>query len=354
MMPLTAARFGSGRTPTGATPTRHANVIALRELEPVERKKGSRSVCCALQKQRCRRELSRECSHAMRKRRAARARLGSSHKRMDRATISPREMRFGDAVMPTIDRDGVKIYYEVHGSGPTLLLTHGYSSTSAMWQGQVQALSRDHKLVLWDMRGHGQSDYPDDPLSYSEALTVADMAALLDEVGTERAIVGGLSLGGYMSLAFYRAHPQRVPALLIIDSRPGLQEDDAREAWNKRAHETGDRFEREGLSVLKSLSRERSSVVHRDASGLARAARGMLTQRDAGVIETLPHINVPSLVVVGADHTPFLAASDYMAAKIPGAQKVVIPAAGHAPYIAQPPAFIDSVLPFLHRLPRQT
>ena len=126
--------------------------------------------------------------------------------------------------MPKIDRDGVKIYYEVHGSGPPLILTHGYSSTSAMWQGQIAALSKNHKLVLWDMRGHGQSDYPEDPAAYSEALTVADMAALLDEVGARSAIVGGLSLGGYMSLAFYRAHPERVACAPDHRHRPRLQE----------------------------------------------------------------------------------------------------------------------------------
>src|SRR6267154_1023149 len=177
---------------------------------------------------------------------------------MDRYNEAARDAPW-EAAMQKINRDGVEIYYEVHGSGPPLLLTHGYSSTSAMWQGQIEALSKHHKLVLWDMRGHGQSDYPNDPRAYSEALTVADMAALLDEVGAGRAIVGGLSLGGYMSLAFYRNHPDRVRALLIIDTGPGFKKDDAREAWNRRAHETGDRFERDGLA------------------GLAGAARGMLT-----------------------------------------------------------------------------
>jgi pimeloyl-ACP methyl ester carboxylesterase len=157
-----------------------------------------------------------------------------------------------------------------------------------------------------------------------------------------------------MSLAFHRAHPDRVRALLIIDTGPGFRKDDAREAWNKRAHETGNRFEREGLAVLKSASRERSMVSHRDAFGLARAARGMLTQRDARVIESLPDIKAPSLVVVGADDTPFLAAADYMAAKIPGATKVVIPSAGHAVNIDQPQAFIEAVLPFLDQIPRST
>ena len=165
--------------------------------------------------------------------------------------------------MPKLNRDGVNIHYEVHGSGPPLILTHGYSSTSGMWQGQIAALSRHYKLVLWDMRGHGQSDYPDDVAAYSEALTVADIAALLDAVGAEKAIVGGLSLGGYMSLAFYRSHPERVRALLIIDTGPGFKKDDARDAWNKRAHETAARFDSEGLAVLKSLSAERARAYRR-------------------------------------------------------------------------------------------
>ena len=253
--------------------------------------------------------------------------------------------------MPWVDRDGVGIYYEVHGDGPPLLLTHGYSSTSAMWHGQIDALAQDHQLILWDMRGHGQSDYPDDPTAYSEAHTVADMAAVLDAVGAERAVIGGLSLGGYMSLAFYRAQPQAVRALLIIDTGPGFKKDDAREAWNARALATADKLDREGLDVLKAATRERASASHRNAKGLALAARGMLTQRDARVIELLPEINVPSLIVVGADDTPFLAASDYMAAKIPGAQKIVIPAAGHAVNIDQPQAFVDAVVAFLKNLP---
>jgi len=190
-----------------------------------------------------------------------------------------------------------------------------------MWQGQIEALSKHHKLVLWDMRGHGQSDYPDDPAAYSEALTVGDIAALLDQVGEKKAIVGGLSLGGYMSLAFYRAHPDRVRALLIIDTAPASRRTMPARSGTNAPMTPATVFDREGLEVLKSASRERSGVTHRDASGLARAARGMLTQRDARVIESLPDIRVPSLVVVGADDTPFLAASDYMAAKIPGAQK---------------------------------
>jgi pimeloyl-ACP methyl ester carboxylesterase len=122
--------------------------------------------------------------------------------------------------MPYIKREGrTRVYYEAHGNGPPLLLTHGYSSTSGMWHGQIDAFTKaGYKLIIWDMRGHGRSSYPDDQNAYSEAHTVADMAAILDHVcgAGSKAIVGGLSLGGYMSQAFYRLHASRVESLLII------------------------------------------------------------------------------------------------------------------------------------------
>jgi len=249
--------------------------------------------------------------------------------------------------MPTLDRDGVKIHYEVAGDGPALILTHGYSSTGAMWAGQIAPLTPHFKVITWDMRGHGASDYPDDLDAYSEAATVADMAALLDAVGAKDAIVGGLSLGGYMSLAFNASHPERTRALLIIDTGPGYKNDQARDGWNATAIKRAERFEAEGLPDPAKMGAEVRLARHRDATGLARAARGMLTQKNARVIESLPTIAVPAVVIVGADDTPFLAASDYMAAKIPGAKKVVIEAAGHSANIDQPEAFNAALLGFL-------
>jgi pimeloyl-ACP methyl ester carboxylesterase len=252
--------------------------------------------------------------------------------------------------MPYLDRDGVRLYYKTHGEGPVILLTHGYSATAQMWRGQIGALSAKNQLVTWDMRGHGQSDYPDDLAAYSEDATVGDMAALLDTVKAQTAIVGGLSLGGYMSLAFHLKYPERVRALLIVDTGPGFRKDEAREGWNQNALKTADRFENEGLKQLQGASRERATATHRNATGLARAARGMLTQRDARVINSLPEIAVPSLVLVGDKDTPFLAAADYMAAKIPKATKVVIKDAGHASNIDQPAAFNEAVVGFVRKV----
>jgi pimeloyl-ACP methyl ester carboxylesterase len=250
--------------------------------------------------------------------------------------------------MAFLEKGPVKLYYETHGdTGPVIVLTHGFSATSQMWRGQIDTLSKDHRLILWDMRGHGRSDYPDDPSEYNEKATVEDIAALLDAVGAKKAIVGGLSLGGYMSLAFYTAHPDRVSALLIIDTGPGFKNDEAREAWNKNALGTASKLEIEGLSFLKSTSPERATSEHRSSRGLVNAARGMLTQTNANVINSLPEIKVPSLVIVGANDTAFLNAADYMAKRIPGAQKIVLPNAGHASNIDQPGIFNRAVWDFL-------
>ncbi len=252
--------------------------------------------------------------------------------------------------MPKIDRDGVKIYYESHGRGPAVLLSHGFSATCEMWAGQVQALAPRFQVLVWDMRGHGQSDYPAEPQAYSEALTVGDMAAVLDACGVQRAVIGGLSLGGYMSLAFHAALPRRVQALMLFDTGPGYRSDTAREEWNARARERAAQYEARGLAV--DADRDEMKICHhRSAAGLAGAARGMLAQRNGNVIESLPGIAVPTLVLAGADDTPFLGATDYMAKKIPGAHKVLIPQAGHVANVHQPAAFNKAVLDFLAGLP---
>jgi pimeloyl-ACP methyl ester carboxylesterase len=253
--------------------------------------------------------------------------------------------------MPYLTNRGVQIYYEVHGTGTPLILSHGYSSTSGMWAQQVSPLSKQFQLITWDMRGHGASAYPYDQSEYSEAHTVSDILALLDHIApNQKAIVGGLSLGGYMSLAFYGLHPQRVKALLIIDTGPGFKKDSAREAWNKTAHDQAADFEKNGLARLQNLSPERSQVTHRNARGLAFAARGMLAQRNSDVFFSLPDIKVPSIVIVGEEDKPFLAASAYMTSKIPGCEKKVVPKAGHAANIDNPEGFLEALMPFLERV----
>jgi pimeloyl-ACP methyl ester carboxylesterase len=249
--------------------------------------------------------------------------------------------------------NGVAIHYEDSGSGPAVFLTHGYAAAGAMWEPQRKALNdAGYRLVAWDMRGHAETESPDDPGHYSEGLTIADMEALMDMLGIEKGVVGGLSLGGFMSLAFQLAHPERVRALLLCDTGPGYRSDEARAKWNRMAEKSAMNFEEKGLDAAGRNPEVQAAVkYHKSAAGLAHSARGMLAQVDSRVIDHLPEINVPTLIIVGERDEPYHDASRYMQSKIPGARLEVIPEAGHAANMDQPEAFNRVVLEFLDSLP---
>jgi pimeloyl-ACP methyl ester carboxylesterase len=248
----------------------------------------------------------------------------------------------------TVERDGVRLYVEVHGDDPDhvpLLLTHGFGASTTMWKGNIGALSRDRAVITWDVRGHGQTVTPLDPSLYTHDACVADMVAILDDLGITRAVVAGLSLGGYLSLCFHLAHPSRVAALALFDTGPGFKNDDARASWNDYARHSADDLESRGADALRA-----SPEVDRTAASplaLALAARGILAQHDARVISSLPIITVPTMVLVGSEDTAFLNGAAYMASRISGATYRVLANAGHAANIDQPAAFNDAVGDFL-------
>ena len=213
-----------------------------------------------------------------------------------------------------------------------------------MWDGNVGALSSERRVLTWDMRGHASSDSPRDPSAYGVEQSVEDMGALLDVLGEERAVLGGMSLGGYLSLAFHARHPERVASLILVDTGPGFRSEEPRGVWNTFADRTADALERDGRAAL---SRSPEVGEHEDFTGLAHTARNVMAQRDAHVIDSLATITVPTLVVVGSRDKNFLAAADYMAAKIPGASKVVLEGAGHAANIDAADAFNAATRDFL-------
>ena len=241
--------------------------------------------------------------------------------------------------MAYLERDRAKIYFEDNGTAgdgrPAILLSHGFGASSGMWQGQVDAFGDRFRMIRWDIRGHGHSEVGDDPALYSQDLSVADMAALLDHLGIEQAILAGHSLGGYLSLRFYAAHPERVIGLILQGTGPGFRNAEAREQWNEYARGRGAQLEAGGLSQLGGGT-EVGASTQGSAKGLANAARGILTQADGRVMEILSDIAVPTVVIVGANDTNFLGGSAYMAKKIAGAGHVVIPDAGHGCNIDQP------------------
>ncbi len=159
--------------------------------------------------------------------------------------------------MPQLDRDGVKIHYEVHGKGDP---HHPQPRLQRHLQDVGEAGARRSPTTTASSPGTCaatvSSDSPDDPARYSEEATVGDMAALLDVIDARTAIVGGLSLGGYMSLAFNARLPERVRALLLFDTGPGYKSDTARDGWNKNAETRAQALETQGLAALGARSRE--------------------------------------------------------------------------------------------------
>ena len=246
--------------------------------------------------------------------------------------------------------DGVRIAYTVHnpgGAGTPLVLSHGFAATSGMWDPNIPALDADRPVVAWDFRGHGQSDAPDDPAAYSQEASIGDIDALLDVLDAHRAVLAGMSLGGYLTLAYHLAHPDRVAGLVLVDTGPGFRNPEARERWNRMAEGFARAIEHDGTL---SGSREVAQAHHRDPRGLVHTARRTLVQRDDRVLSSLGSVAVPTLVVVGADDHDFLAGSEYMASRVPGARKVVLPDAGHAANLDQPALFDAAVTEFLRGL----
>ena len=137
---------------------------------------------------------------------------------------------------------------------------------------------------------------------------------------------------------------------MLFDTGPGYKNPKGRELWNRGAERMAREFDDAGALRPRRQAQRCAISTHRSAEGLARAARGTLVQFDARVIESLESIRVPTLVLVGESDLPFLAATDYMAAKIPNASKVVIPDAGHATNVEQPSAFNQAVRSFLSTL----
>jgi pimeloyl-ACP methyl ester carboxylesterase len=193
-----------------------------------------------------------------------------------------------------------------------------------MWQAQMKALSDRYRVIAWDMRGHGRSDSPADPAFYSLRASVADMRAVMHACGVERAAIGGLSLGGFLSLAFHIAHPESTTALLLCDTGP----------------------------AKKRSTQERMPPTERDSPGLSNTRRGVLESADDEILASLGSIRVPTLVICGALDQRYLPATEFLASAIPGAVKVILEGAGHVSNLDHPDAFNAAVSSFLERVTR--
>ena len=247
--------------------------------------------------------------------------------------------------------------YDVAGDGTAVVLLHGYPFNRTMWREQAEALSADYKVIAPDLRGHGETEATKDATMDEMA---HDVAALLDELGVERASICGLSMGGYVTFSFYRLFPQRVQSLILADTRPQA---DTEETVRAR-HEQAQKISEEGMKAVadsllqKVLApatiRERGEIVNRvremilgtKPAGAVAALRGMAKRKDHSYL--LERILAPSLVIVGShDQITPPEVAEKMRRDIPGSHLEIIESAGHLSNIENPNQFNDAVKKFL-------
>ena len=256
--------------------------------------------------------------------------------------------------MPTEHLNGIDLYYEEHGSGFPLVLTHGLGDCAELWSPLAEALGDRYRVISWDMRGHHRSESPEELSQYTQDIVVEDLRALCDHLGIQRAVYGGHSLGGYTALRFYEAYPERVAALVLHGAGPGYRKPEGSQAWTDRLGRLADwqeeHFDRESRQPAKELrvgAPALGTVAQHLVRGVAGVERGIMAHPsfvDASKIE------VPTLAVVGENDKDYRASADYFAAKLPNGHKVVIEGAGHPATLEQPEAVNAAVREFLDGL----
>jgi 3-oxoadipate enol-lactonase len=247
------------------------------------------------------------------------------------------------------------------GAAPTLLFLHGFPFSKSLWDPQVAALSPTHRCLAPDLAGFGDSEACEGICRMEDY--AADALALLDHAGVDRAVVCGLSMGGYVALALAAAAPERLRGLVLADTRAGA---DSPEAAAGR-HAAAEQVLAEGTGAFapgflpKALgastpaerpavrARVEALVLEAAPSAVAAAQRGMAVRPDRHGI--LPGLAVPVLIVVGEEDviTP-PAESRRMAEAIAGSRLVVLPAAGHLANLENPAAFNRELAGFLATL----
>jgi pimeloyl-ACP methyl ester carboxylesterase len=259
------------------------------------------------------------------------------------------------------DTNGIRLAYDDHGTGLPLLFLHAFPLNRSMWSPQVTALSRQFRTITVDLRGHGESDAP--LWNFSLDHYADDVCALLDHLAIPQAVLVGLSMGGYVSLAFSRTYGNRMMGLVLADTRAQADSPEGRAgrlnlaqtAYKQGTDAVADIMLPKllGATSLRQnpqlVEYVRQTIRQTPVSGVLVDLMAMADRPDS--VAHLRTLTCPTLVVVGQeDHTTPLADAHVMTTEIPGARLAVIPAAGHLSNLEQPDVFNDLVRNFVEEL----
>ncbi len=261
-----------------------------------------------------------------------------------------------------IDLPDTQLYVEESGSGKPLLLIHGFPFNHEIWRPQIDILSSSARVIAPDLRGHGGS--PPSPGPYTMDLLADDCAKILDILGVqEPVIVCGLSMGGYVTFAFYRRHPSLVAGIILTSTRA---KDDPPEVKANR-DKTAALAEESGVQAVianmlpiimapqtypadpELVNRVKHIMEQTSLEGMVSALKGMKVRPDSS--PTLDSISVPSLIIHGADDQIIpLSEAEAMHGSIQHSRLETIQDSGHLPNLEQPELFNQAVNVFLSSL----
>lgn len=270
--------------------------------------------------------------------------------------------------MQVVVDDGVGLEVDVRGSGPTLVLVHGFGGAKEDFTDHVDELARTHRVIAFDHRGHGDSDASQDPGAYTLDRLAADVLAVADAHGASTFRLLGHSMGGMVARRVVLSVPDRVESLVLMDTSPGPVPGIDGDALELAAQIAGEH----GMTVLKELLDAHGALetpAHRRLLAQrpgyrefedrklerlspvmwATLAREIRDQPDE--LGRLQQVRCPTLVLVGEQDELFLEPSRAMAAVIPGARLVVVPDAGHSPQFENPPFWFETLGRFLADVP---
>jgi len=251
--------------------------------------------------------------------------------------------------MPLIKSGDADIFYEVLGSGPPVVLLHPFPANRDLWKPAAQALVSHYRVILPDLRGHGDSGIGEGPATMEKH--GADIARILDHEEVRRAPCVGVSIGGYVLFEFWRKYRTRIEALVLCDTKAQADTADARAGRLQAASAVMERgteafFESMILKLLgKTTHTTRPDLVEgalrmmrkMSPEDVAMVQRGMAERPDS--VETLKTINLPTLIVTGdEDILTGVAEAEVMRQNIVGSQMKVIAKAGHYSPWEQPEA----------------
>lgn len=251
-----------------------------------------------------------------------------------------------------------KMYYELHGTGTrSVLLIHGFPLSSAMWRPQIDPLVQaGFSVITVDLPGFGRSDITSEIGSIDSLAMV--IGELLDHLQIKKAAIGGMSMGGYVTLALYAQRPELFEKLMLIVTRAEADSEEAQESRTKLADQVGHNGVKAAADVFirKLLGSETDKYLEKHLyhdimmrASVSGTVQNLLAMRDRpDRLALLPTITVPTLVICGAEDNAIPpSASEAMAKQIPSAKLVKIPATGHICNMEDPASFNRALLAFL-------